>query len=90
MPISVGENPAFVRALRALDPKATRIDGKQVKRCLVESNMNKLAKVRERICDRKEFFALTADAWTVANQKQSFLVMTLHWLDPETWLPGGV
>ena len=77
------DDPAFIQMKTTLNPNANVMDYRKIRAMIDEELLKFLAEVLEEIGPVR-FVCLTADMW--ASCHQSWIGMTLHWIDIKTLL----
>ena len=77
LPLSIVEHPAFLRAMKTVDPRFTTLSRRTLCReSLPSSLQNVMTKVKQ-ACTDANFIALTLDVWS-DRRMRSFIAITMH------------
>ncbi|XP_061704514.1 uncharacterized protein LOC133534820 [Cydia pomonella] len=86
IPLSCVEDPHFIRILKRLhvDSLGLTIMSRTTLTRRINQHYDDQVKVIKDLMSRVNFICATADIWS--SRKRSFLGLTAHWIDPDTFL----
>lgn len=77
LPLSIVERPAFLRAMKTVDPKFSVLSRRSLSRDSLPTALESVMTKVKKACDDAKFVALTLDVWS-DRRMRSFIAITMH------------
>lgn len=83
LPVSIVDNPTFIRAMNIVDSKFTLLSRRTLCRTVLPSTLEQIQMKLKQACGEARFLSLTLDVWT-DRRMRAFLAVTMHTANEST------